>query len=206
MGQILAYIRVSTVQQDVSNQRYEILEFARRQDMIVADYIEVEMSSRCDRASRRIDELLERMKRGDTIIVAELSRLGRSTVEVVELVNRLVSTGIGLICIKQGLRIASDINKMDMQSKVTITMFSLFSELERDLISERTKQALASKKSQGVKLGKPRGTIQASRLDDRKDAIKELLKHKVSHSAVARMMGCSRTALVSYASSRGLGA
>jgi DNA invertase Pin-like site-specific DNA recombinase len=204
MGKTLAYIRVSTVQQDVSNQRLEILEYARRHEMQVADYIEVEMSSRRDRASRRIDELLGRMERGDTIIVSELSRLGRSTVEVVELVNELVATGIGLVCIKQGLRIASNLDKMDMQSKVTITMFSLFAELERDLLSERTKQALASKRSQGVKLGKPRGTIQRSKLDDRKDAISELLKHRVSKSAVARMMGVSRTALASYVDSRGL--
>ena len=198
---VLAYVRVSTLQQDVSSQKLEILEYSRKNSLSVNDYIEVEVSSRQSQKERRIEELLARLESGDTLIVAELSRLGRSTSEVIDMVNGMVARGISLIVIKQGLNISQ---KMDMQSKVTVAMFSLFSELERDLISERTKQALASKRSQGVKLGKPKGTLQASRLDDKRDAIKELLRHRVSRSAVARMMGVSRTALSSYVTSRGL--
>ncbi len=200
---VLAYIRVSTLQQDVANQKLETLEYSRKNAITIDDYIEAEVSSRRSQKERRIEELLSRLTSGDTLIVSELSRLGRSTAEVIELVNGLVGRGINFVAIKQGVRITQ---KMDMQSKVIIAMFSLFSELERDLLSMRTKQALAAKRSQGVRLGKPKGTLQKSRLDGNKDAITELLKHRVSKSAIARMMGCSRTALVSYVTSRGIAA
>lgn len=198
---VLAYIRVSTILQDVANQKLEALEYSRKHSLQIDDYIEAEVSSRKTQKERRIEELLERLSAGDTLIVAELSRLGRSTGEVIDLVNGMVQRGINLVVIKQGLNISQ---RMDMQSKVVVAMFSLFSELERDLISERTKQALSAKKAQGVRLGKPKGVIQASRLDDKKAAIQELLRHKVSKSAMARMFGVSRTALVSFVQTRKL--
>lgn len=117
--------------------------------------------------------------------------------------NGIVKRGIYLIAIKKGIKITS---QMDMQSKIIVAMFSLFAELERDMLSMRTKQALSAKKAQGVKLGKPKGTLQSSRLDDKQEVIRELLRHKVSKSAVARMVNCSRTALVSYIKSRRLAA
>jgi len=91
----------------------------------------------------------------DTLIVTELSRLGRNAAEVIALVNALVERNIRFITIKQNL----DIHRQDMNSKIIITLFSLFAELERDLISLRTKEALAAKKVQGQVLGKPKGTI-----------------------------------------------
>jgi DNA invertase Pin-like site-specific DNA recombinase len=94
----------------------------------------------------------------DTLIVTELSRLGRSTAEVVALVNALIQRNIRLITIKQNL----DIQRHDMNSKIIITLFSLIAELERDLISLRTKEALSAKKARGQVLGKPRGTLQKS--------------------------------------------
>jgi len=100
---------------------------------------------------RRIEEVLEKLSSTDMLIVTELSRLGRSTPEVIELVNELVARSIRVVILKQNL----DISKHDMNSKVTITLFALFSDLERDLISQRTKDALALKKSQGQVLGKP---------------------------------------------------
>lgn len=201
MSKTIAYIRVSTDKQDVNNQRLEILDFARKNDMRVADFIEIEMSSRKSRKHRRIEELLVRLEQEDSLIISELSRLGRSTSEVIELVNELILRKVNVIVIKQGLRIVA---KMDMQTKVIVTMFSLFAELERDIISERTRSALAGKKANGIKLGKPKGTIQASKLDEKQDAIKELLRHRVSKSAIARMVGTSRTNLVEYISRRNL--
>jgi DNA invertase Pin-like site-specific DNA recombinase len=197
----IAYIRVSTMQQDVSNQRLEILEFSRKNDLKVDDFLEVEISSRRTLKERRIEELISRLEKGDSLIVSELSRLGRSTAEVINLVNQLIRHRINLIVIKQGLRIAA---KMDMQTKVIVTMFSLFSELERDIISERTKSALAGKKANGVRLGKPRGTIQKSRLDNKQDVIRELLQHRVAKAAIARMVGTSRTNLIEYIRRRNL--
>ena len=100
--------------------------------------------------------MLGKLADSDVLIVTELSRLGRSTSEVIALINELVQRNVRVIIIKQNL----DISKHDMSSKIIVTLFSLFAELERDLVSLRTKEALAAKKAQGVKLGKPRGTLQ----------------------------------------------
>ena len=201
---VLGYIRVSTERQDINNQRMEILEYGRKHDLKIKDFIEIEISSRKDKKQRRIEELLEKLSAGDILIVSELSRLGRSTAEVIDIVNELVRLGISLVAIKQNLQV-KDGKKMDMQTKVIVTMFSLFAELERDIISERTRQALQAKKAGGKKLGKPKGTIQASRLDEKQDAIREFLKHRVPKSAIAKMLGTSRTNLVNYIKTRNLG-
>src|SRR6266568_7071653 len=121
----------------------------------------ITMSSRKTRKQRRIEEVLQTLNDSDTLIVTELSRLGRSTAEVIALVNELVARDIRIIILKQNL----DIRKHDMNSKIIITLFSLFAELERDLISSRTKEALVAKRLQGVQLGKPKGTIQKSQFD-----------------------------------------
>jgi len=201
MAKVTGYVRVSTVRQDADNQRHEILEYANKNHLHIDDFIEVEISSRRDKKQRRITELLEKLDSGDTLIVSELSRLGRSTSEVIDIVNELIAKEIKFVAIKQGLNISG---QHDMQSKVMVTMFSLFAELERDIISERTKAALAAKKAGGKKLGKPKGTLQESKLDPHQERIKEFLKHGVAKSAIARMLGTSRTNLVSYIKTRGL--
>lgn len=173
----IAYVRASTDKQDTDHQRLEILEFARQKGYRVDDYIELTMSSRKDPRERRIEELTQRLNAGDTLIVTELSRIGRSTGEVIMLVNKLVEQGVRLIVIKQKLDLQ---DKQDMTAKIMITLFSLFAELERDLISVRTKEALAAKKAQGKKLGKPIGTVQASIYDKDRDRIEELLRLGVS--------------------------
>jgi putative DNA-invertase from lambdoid prophage Rac len=187
MSQIIAYIRVSTSKQDIKNQKLEIFEYARKHNLSITKFIEAEVSSKKSIKSRRIEELLQKLKEDDTLIITELSRLGRSTSEVIDLVNQLIKNKIRLIAIKQGL----DITAHDMASKVMVTMFSLFSELERDLISSRTKDALASKKSQGIKLGKPKGTIQKSKFDDDVEKIKELLSLGLSIRKIAKYLGLS---------------
>ena len=135
------------------------------------------------------------------MIVSELSRLGRSTSEVIELVNQLIAEEIKFIAIKQGLHVAG---QHDMQTKVMVTMFSLFAELERDIISERTRTALMVKKASGKMLGKPKGTLQASKLDSHRDRIIECLKYGIAKAAIARMLGTSRTNLLNYIKTRGL--
>ena len=115
--------------------------------------------------------MLQTLQGSDTLVVTELSRLGRSTAEVIALINELVSRNIHVIILKQNL----DIHRHDMNSKITIALFSLFAELERDLISLRTKEALNAKRLQGITLGKPKGTIQKSKFDADLPRIKELL-------------------------------
>lgn len=185
MGKTIAYIRASTDKQDLNNQRLEILEFARQKDIKVDDFVKTTISSRKTSKQRRIDELSRKLGDSDILLVTELSRLGRSTAEVIFLINDLIDRNIRVIVIKQNL----DINKHDMNSKIIVTLFSLFAELERDLISIRTKEALATKKARGVKLGKPKGTIQKSKFDKDLFKIKEFLGLGLSVRKIAKLLG-----------------
>jgi DNA invertase Pin-like site-specific DNA recombinase len=199
MGKTLAYLRASTDKQDTNNQKLEILEYARKQDLKIDDFIELTISSRKSPKQRRIEELTHRLDPSDTLIVTELSRLGRSTAEVIALINALVEKSIRVIILKQNL----DIRQHDMNSKIIITLFSLFGELERDLVSSRTKEALAAKKAQGQTLGKPKGTIQKSKFDAHQERIKELLAIGLSVRKIAKVLGySSHIALNSYINKR----
>lgn len=181
----VAYIRASTNKQDVDNQKLEILEYARKQELKVDEFIEVTVSSKRTAKQRRIDELLEKLEGSGILIATELSRLGRSTAEVIALVNQLLKQEVRVILTKQNL----DITGHDMASKIIVTLFSLFGELERDLISLRTKEALAAKKAKGVKLGKPKGTIQKSMYDKDLDKIKEWLELGLSGRKISKNLG-----------------
>jgi DNA invertase Pin-like site-specific DNA recombinase len=185
MGKTLAYLRASTDKQDTNNQKLEVLEFARKKDLKIDDFIELTMSSQKPSKQRRIDELISRLNPSDTLIVTELSRLGRSTAEVISLINTLVENNVRVVILKQQL----DIHQHDMNSKIIITLFSLFGELERDLVSLRTKEALAAKKSQGLTLGKPKGTIQRSKFDQHIEQIKALLEIGLSVRKIAKVLG-----------------
>lgn len=151
------------------------------------DFIQMTISSRKTSKERRIDEMLSVLNDADTLIVTELSRLGRSTAEVIGLVNELIKKQVRVIAIKQNL----DMKQHDMTSKVMITLFSLFAELERDLISLRTKETLANKKAQGIRLGKPKGTVQKSKFDKDLEKIKELLALGLSVRKIANLLGFS---------------
>ncbi|MBA3824544.1 MAG: recombinase family protein [Ktedonobacterales bacterium] len=206
MGKVVAYVRASTDKQDLSHQKLEIYEFARKQNLHIETFLEITISSRKTAQQRRIDEMLTVLEKDDTLIVTELSRLGRSTLEVIDLVNTLIHRSIRVICLKQGL----DLHQHDMQSKIVVTLFSLFGELERDLLSSRTKEALAAKKRQGITLGKPKGTIQKSKFDADRDRIQELLQLGLSIRKIAHLLGYSNhLALNTYIKKRhlrGLGA
>ena len=173
MSKTVSYIRASTDKQDIKNQRHEILEYGNREGMHIDEFIEVTISSGQSSRKRRIEELQERLEPGDALLVTELSRLGRSTGEVIILINDLIAYGVTITIIKQNLRLNSDLR--DVTSKVMVTLLALFAEIERDFISLRTKEALASKKAQGVILGKPKGTIQTSIYDKDRGRIEELL-------------------------------
>lgn len=199
MGKTIAYLRASTDKQDLNNQKLEILDFARRKGLSVDDFVEITMSSRKTLKQRRIDEVLEMLDEADILIVTELSRLGRSTAEVISLVNALVAREVRVIILKNNL----DISQNDMNSKIMITLFSLFAELERDLIGLRTKEALAAKKSQGQILGKPKGTIQKSKFDKDIEKIKELLVYGLSVRKISKVLGyTSHIALSTYIKKR----
>lgn len=188
MTKTIGYIRVSTDKQDYENQKYEILNYCHNEKWQIDQWVELEMSSRRSAKDRRIDELMK-LEPGDRLIVSELSRLGRSTGEVIQLIKDLTERKIDFVAIKQGLRIDAR-NGQDMASKVMVTIFSLLAELERDLISERTKMALARAKASGKKLGRPKGRGK-SKLDGKEAEIKALLDKGVSKASVAKIFGVS---------------
>ena len=197
MSKTVAYIRAPTIAQDVNNQRHEILEYGHREGIQVDTFIEVTVSSRRSSRQRRIEELQQRLEPGDTLIVTELSRLGRSTGEVILLINQLVAYGVIILIIKQNLRLGEGLQ--DITSKVMVTLLALFAEIERDFISLRTKEALAAKKAQGVVLGKPKGTIQSSMYDKDKERIKELLSLGVPQKRIVEHhLGYGTTKSLSY--------
>ncbi len=185
--QVFGYARVSTKDQELKNQKYEILNYAANNDLNVTNWIEIKVSSRKSTKVRMIDTLLEQLADGDVLIVAELSRLGRSVGQISMIVNSLVETGVQLICIKENIKLNGS---PDIQSKVMVTMFSLFAEIERDLISERTKAGLARAKAEGKLIGRPKG-LGKSRLDGKEDEIKELVKKGVSKASIAKIFECS---------------
>lgn len=187
MPKTIAYIRASTDKQDLNNQKLEIFEYARKNQLEVDDFIQITISSRKTSKDRRIDEMVLALNDADTLIVTELSRLGQSTAEIIGLINALIKKQVRVISIKQNL----DIKQHDMNSKIITALFSLFAELERDLISLRTKEALASKKAQGVQLGKPKGTIQKSKFDKDVLKIKELRTMGLSVRKIATFLGYS---------------
>ena len=181
---IIGYIRVSSDKQTVSNQRSEILEYAHRNKIHIDKFIEVEMSSRKSIKERKL-HLVQDLNAGDTVIASELSRFGRSVSELLILVNELTSKGINLIFVKQNMKLDST-NTNDIANKVLLNTFALLAELERDMISLRTTEALKAKKVSGVILGKPIGTVQGSMFDTHKDIIVELLGHGVPVSRIVK--------------------
>jgi DNA invertase Pin-like site-specific DNA recombinase len=159
----------------------ELHEYARRNDIKITDFVEVEISSQKSTKARRIDELLNNLKPGDLLLVSELSRLGRSVGQIIQIVDTLIKNQVRLVAIKESIKING---KQDIQTKTMITMFSLFAEIERDLISERTKQGLQAAKAKGKILGRPKGSGR-SRLDEFKPEIEALLKNGSSKTFIA---------------------
>lgn len=204
MSKVLAYLRTSTDKQDLNQQRLQILEYARTHQLDIEDFIAITISSRKTSKERRLDELLDRLDTGDTLLVTELSRLGRSTGQVISLIDELLQQAIRVLVIKQQLTL--DRNQSDLQSLTMVTLLSLFAEMERMMISRRTKEALATKKAQGIKLGKPVGTLQASIYDEDRDRIVELLHLGVSirHIATHHLNYGSPSSLHYYVTSREL--
>lgn len=186
---IYGYIRVSTDRQTVENQRYEINNFLLRQDMVVDKWIEETVSGGKDYKKRLLSsKVLKKVKRGDTIVCSELSRLGRNLLMIMEILNFCMQNDIRVWTIKDNYRLGDDI-----QSKVLAFAFGLSAEIERNLISQRTKEALARKKAEGVILGRPKGSKSArTKLTDKEQKIQALLDRGLSMAAIGRLLGCHR--------------
>lgn len=185
MAKIIGYVRSSTTKQENDYQKIAIYEYAQSRKEKVDEIIISHASSLKKPLTRRINELIDKLNPKDTLVVTEISRLGRSTAEVIGLINKLLVHNVRIVAVKQNF----DISQYDMSSKIVVTIFSLLAELERDLISVRTKEALAEKKAKGIKLGKPIGTLQSSKFDKNLDRIKELLALGVSIRKITKILG-----------------
>jgi len=183
---VLGYIRTSTADQSADGQKSLIARYVVERKMIVDEWIEVEVSSRKSAEKRKITELLDKVSAQDTVIVSELSRLGRSIKEVLQIIEELIQVKrCKLILIKQNLHLDPS-NQHDMTNKVLLTIFSMVAELERDFISERTKEGLRARKEMGIKLGKPKGVIQKSIYDQDKEKIFQLHKLGVPPNTIIK--------------------
>ena len=159
---------------------------------------------RCKRRNlkqRGISQLLEQLDPQDVLLVSELSRLGRSVSQIVLLVDRMIEKQLRFVAVKAGIDLEG---AQDIQTKVMITMFGLFAEIERDLISERTKEGLAAARAKGKIIGRPQGVLGQSKLDVKKDEIQLFLSKGVSKSAIAKIMDVSRTTLRHFIKTRKL--
>jgi len=195
----IGYLRVSTNNQNTENQKLSILKYANANKFNISRWVEVKVSSRKSNKSRKIDELLNALYEGDTLIVAELSRLGRSAGQIIVLMDELVHKKINFISLKENLVINGE---KSIQSKIMITMLGLFSELERDLISQRTKEGLHRAREEGKLLGRPKGTIGKSKLDGKEKDIRFYLSKGVSKSSIAKIYNISWPALNNFIKTR----
>ena len=151
---------------------------------------------------RRISDLLTILQPTDVLLVSELSRLGRSVGQIISIVEKLIAKSVRLVAIKEGIDL---VGTADLQTKVMITLFSLFAEIERDLISERTKEGVMAARAKGKILGRPKGVLGKSRLDGKEEEIRLLLQKRVSKSAIARILEVPDPTLRHFIKTRRLG-
>jgi len=191
---IYGYIRVSTDRQTVENQRFEISEFCKKQEINVDKWIEETISGTKEVENRKLGKLLNKMKKEDVLICSELSRLGRSLLMIMSILNKCMQNEVQVWTIKDNYRLGNDIS-----SKVLAFAFGLSAEIERNLISQRTKEALARKKAEGVILGRPIGSKSVkTKLTGQEKKIKGLLSKKVSHSAISRILNVHRLTVTNF--------
>lgn len=197
---IFAYLRVSTDKQSVENQRFELLKYADTKKIQIDTWIEETISATKSIQDRKLGQAIEEMTEDDLLIVSELSRIGRNLMEVMSILHHCMERNIKVVTLKEGYELGDNIN-----SKILAFAFSLSAEIERNLISQRTKEALARKKQEGVKLGRPKGSRnKILKLSGKEEAIKALLEKKVGISAIARILDVNRLTLAQFIKSRQL--
>lgn len=188
------YIRVSTDRQTTQNQKFEIKNYAKERSIVIDEWIEETISATKKLEQRKFGHLLNKMKKGDMLIVSELSRMGRNLMQIMKILHDCMEKDIQVFTIKERYELGNNIN-----SKVLAFAFGLSAEIERNLISQRTKEALARKKAEGVILGRPIGSKSTTlKLTGKEEEIKKLLKKKISYSGIGRILGAHRLTVSSF--------
>ena len=187
---IYGYIRVSTDRQTTENQRFEINAFCQREQLHIDGWIEETISGTCSAGKRKLGRLLSRVRKGDLIICAEISRLGRNLFMIMDILHTCLQKECRVWTVKEGYRLGED-----LQSKVLAFAFGLSAEIERKLISDRTREALARRKAEGQRLGRPPGSPNRNRrLDGHDEEIRAMIDAGETRVDIARRFGvCYKT-------------
>lgn len=191
---VFAYLRVSTNRQDVDNQRFGILEYANACNLGSLRFVEDTASGKVNWRSRSLGKLLEGCKAGDCVVFAEVSRIARSLLQVLEVLEYCSAHQISVFVAKQRLILDGS-----MQSTITATVLGLAAQIEREFISMRTVEALAKRRAEGKSLGRPKGSKSVKvKLDNHATEIRGYLDKKISKAAIAKLVNCSPTTLYSW--------
>lgn len=191
---IYGYIRVSTDKQTVENQRFEIENYCKERGLIINSWIEETISGTKKVDERKLGKLLNKLKKGDILICAELSRLGRNMFMIMSILNYCMENEIKVWTIKDNYRLGDDLT-----SKVLAFAFGLSAEIERTLISQRTKEALAKRRADGVVLGRPKGRKSSHyKLTGKEKMIKDLLEKDLSKTQISKILGVHRNTLSKF--------
>ncbi len=194
-GRVIGYARVSTDKQDVERQKLDIMAYCEKEGVPLEKIVVETVSSR--KATREVYKVVDSLRAGDVLVVTELSRLARSSIELDEICAKVIRAGASLKSLSPECVVDGSILGQTMKFALGIS-----AQLERDFISERTKSALKARKEQGVKLGRPKGK---SKLDERRGDIEKYLGLGINKSAIAKLLGCSRSAMLNWLASNKLG-
>lgn len=181
-----AFLRVSTMEQDTKKNKIDILQFANTHKLGNVEFVEEHISGKIDYKKRKLGTLLDSMQTGDVLIVPELSRIARSITQILEVIKVTKDKGITLYSLKENF----DNTDNSITATVTSTIFALVAQIERELISLRTREALHARKVAGIKLGRPQGKGK-SKLDEHREDIMRLLALKVPKTLIAKQYNCS---------------
>jgi DNA invertase Pin-like site-specific DNA recombinase len=195
---VIGYIRVSTADQNLEKNKADILQLANHHDLGRVSFVEEKVSGKVSWRQRKVAEVLESLQANDAIVVSELSRLGRSMLECMEILSVATQKRINVYSVKGGWHLDQSI-----QSKIIAMAFSMAAEIERELISQRTKEALRFKKDQGMKLGRPTGPGK-SKLDPERPEIEFLLANGSTQKFIARRYHTTEANLHNWLKKRGL--
>jgi DNA invertase Pin-like site-specific DNA recombinase len=198
MAQTIGYLRVSTVDQDLEKNKADILTLANHHNLGQVKFIEEKVSGKISWHKRKIAQVIEDLKKGDNLVVSEMSRLGRSMLECMEILSIAMERGVHVYSVKGNWRLDHSI-----QSKIVAMAFSMAAEIERDLISQRTKEALRAKKASGMTLGRPKGPGK-SKLDPFRPEIEALLANGATQFFIAGRYGTTPANLRNWMSKHGI--
>ncbi len=194
-----AYLRVSSDQQDIKSQKFGLLEYCNNYNINPIKFVEDTVSGKITWKERAIGNIFEKATKGDLIVVSEISRLGRSTLQVLEILEAAAKKEISVHIAKNHMIIDGS-----MQSTITATVLGLAAQIEREFISSRTKEALAKRKEDGMKLGRPKGQAQLLKLDNYRDDIVKYLKKGINKRAISKLIECSPSTLYEWLKRRKL--